>query len=483
MKNLFRWSALFLLPMIALLAIGGVSTALAHTTALSVSMAVQLGGVAFMGQTTGTKASGSDFIGMSDMMKNVYTEAFENNVEADSELSDMIEAAEGFTVVDGPDGKQITLGHIFSSGGGVGAMNEDDYLYTATAPTTKQSSLTIKQLTATVELSGRTLRRVKAGPAAFVSWADEALPRKAARLAFQRDRMWIGAGTGVIGRYNGTPDATGDPINAAHGITGLEGAVNLLLRDDNLRAATSAAATTLRVGTMKVTLVDYVNNAINTDQLATGAATGDYLFLGDNNVNSSGSREPMGFEGLIDDGNVLGTIQGLSRTTYPELKSQVIDSTDATLGFGSTLNEDILDYADSLCYERGNLGRPKFIVCNRSGQRSFWKSLKADRVLNDPKGNFTGGKAKLKMILGDRIVEVRAARKVSVSRCYGIDPRTIKKYRVGAGRWDDTDGSVWNRVVDGSGRKDAFFAVYVSEEEVGIGDPAQSFKITGLAAA
>jgi hypothetical protein len=78
-------------------------------------------------------------------------------------------------------------------------MNEDDYLYTPTNPTTKQSSITIKQLVAVVELSGRTLRRVKKGPAAFVTWADEALPRKAQRLAFHKDRMYLGTGTGIIG--------------------------------------------------------------------------------------------------------------------------------------------------------------------------------------------------------------------------------------------------------------------------------------------
>jgi hypothetical protein len=136
------------------------------------------------------------------MLKQVYTKAFENNVEKESELADVIQKAEGFDVIEGPDGKQVNMGHIFSSGGGVGSMNEDDYLYTPTNPTAKQSSITIKQHVAVVELSGRTLRRVKKGPAAFVTWADEALPRKAARLAFHKDRQYLGTGTGIICRIN-----------------------------------------------------------------------------------------------------------------------------------------------------------------------------------------------------------------------------------------------------------------------------------------
>jgi hypothetical protein len=72
---------------------------------------------------------------------------------------------------------------------------------------------------------------------------------------------------------------------------------------------------------------------------------------------------------------------------------------------------------------------------------------------------------------------------VPSSRCYGIDTSAMLRFRNGTGRWDDTDGSVFNRVVDGTGRKDAFFAVYVEEEEVGCGDPAKNFKITNLLAA
>jgi hypothetical protein len=163
----------------------------AHATTLHLSPLL-LAGAAFMGTTTGTLSSGTDFIGMNEMLKNVYTDVFENNVEADEEVSDLVEKAEGFEVVDGPDGKQINMGHIFSSGGGVGSIKEDDYLYTPTAPTTKQSVITIKQHIAIVELSGRTLRRVKKGPAAFVTWASKALPMKAQRLAFHKDRQRLG---------------------------------------------------------------------------------------------------------------------------------------------------------------------------------------------------------------------------------------------------------------------------------------------------
>jgi hypothetical protein len=446
-------------------------------------------GTYVMAETTGTKTGSGSFSGLNDMLKQVYTKAFENNVEKDSEVADLIQRAEGFEIVDGPDGKQINIGHIFSSGGGVGSMNEDDYLYTPTPPTTKTSAITIKQHVAVVELSGRTLRRVKKGPAAFVSWADKALPMKAQRLAFHKDRQYLGTGTGVICRMNGTPDGTGDPIDNMFGISGLDDrATHLLLRDDPIRLGPNANGSSLRTGNLVVGLVDYTNKAINTvvgvggsAGTATSAADNDYVFLGDGNVQGSGSREMMGLEGIIDDGTNVATFQGLTRASYPELNAQIVDSSAS--GWDQTLSEEILDYGDSLAFERGNMGKPSVILVNRSGQRSFWKNLKNDRTINDPRGTYQGGKNRLKMMLGDRLVTIAAGRKVPESRAYGIDTSGIHRYTIGKGRWDDTDGDIWNRVVDGTGRKDAFFAVYVEEEELGADNPAGSFKITNLLAA
>ncbi len=486
MRTAFKWTLLVVLPMLALLASAPPP---AHASTAFHFSPLLLAGAAIMGTTTGTLSSGTDFIGLNDMLKNVYTDVFENNVEADEEVSDLVEKAEGFEVIEGPDGKQINIGHIFSSGGGVGSMLESDYLYAPTPPTTKQSVITIKQHIAVVELSGRTLRRVKKGPAAFVTWAKEALPRKAQRLAFHKDRQRLGTGTGIICRYNGTPDGTGDPIDSMFGISGLDDrAAMLLLRDDNLRVGPNANGTSLRSGTALVGAVDYANKAIDSTvagvaNAPSSAANDDYIFLGDANVNGSGAREMMGFEGIIDNGTNLSTFQTLTRATYPELNSQIVDSSAG--GWDQTLSEEILDYADSLCFERGNMGRPSAVLVNRSGQRSFWKNLKNDRVINDPKGIYQGGvnKARLKMMLGDRMVTVAAARKVPASRAYGIDGTSIQRYRIGSGRWDDTDGSIWNRVIDSTGRKDAFFAVYVEEEEMGASNPGGNFKITNLAEA
>jgi hypothetical protein len=80
MRTAFKWTLLVVLPMLALLASAPPP---AHATPRSTSLPLLLAGAAVMGTTTGTLSSGTDFIGMNDMLKNVYTDVFENNVEAD----------------------------------------------------------------------------------------------------------------------------------------------------------------------------------------------------------------------------------------------------------------------------------------------------------------------------------------------------------------------------------------------------------------
>jgi len=159
--------------------------------------------------------------------------------------------------------------------------------------------------------------------------------------------------------------------------------------------------------------------------------------------------------------------------------------------YAGILSEDLLEYADRLSYERG-LGKADLFGANRSGRAAFWKDLKNDRRFNDPmsgagyKGGInTGGKKTggPTMSLGDREVEIRACRKFPSSRAYLLQRDTLKMYRIGAGRWDDTQGSIWNRSIDSTGRLDAFWATFVEELEVACLRPNGNVKITSLTAA
>jgi hypothetical protein len=445
--------------------------------------------IGFAGSTTGTKSSGTDFTGLNDAMKYVYAPSMDTNIEGESEVINQFEASGDFERIEGSDGKGIQVPMVISSGGGVSFQLEDDYVISSTPAKTVQGTATLKQITARAEMSGRAMRRVIEGPAALATWAERILPDRAARVAFHMDRAYVGAGTGIIARINGTPDGTGDGVDTAFGIAGLEGALNLFEIADILRYGPNADGSSLRTNAAVVADINY--NAATFDTTVSGsagtpasAADNDFVFLGDANVNSSGAREIMGLEGHIDDGTNVTTYQALTRSTYKSvLYGQIIDSTTYANN-PTVLSENIIDYSAAQAWERAK-GRTDMVLCNRNGQRSFWNAIKGDRTINDPQGQYTGGKKDtgLLMYIGNDIVSLRSARKVPSSRCYGLDRSTFRRCSNGPGQWVDITGAVWRPVQDSTGVKDAYYAMYVREEELVNYMPARNWKITGLAAA
>jgi hypothetical protein len=422
----------------------------------------------------------------SDVLKQVYEPVLQNLSVTESELWDLFTEQESFEVTEGPDGKQINMAHVFSYGGGVGAMGENDYVYASQDPNIKQSFINIKQWTATVEMSGKVMRRVREGQAAFATWAEQILPERIKRLAFHKDRALMGAGNGILFQLNGTPgSATGIAINNAFGISGLGTPTYNMYLGDSLRFSSAADGSGLRTGAAVVQNVHYAASTIDTDVLPTSSTSGDYVALGDANVNGFGTKENMGLLGIVDDGTVVPTFQGLSRTTYPLMQAQIVNAATANGGvFGGTFGEELLEFSDRTAYEHG-LGKPDVIVCSRSARAAYWKSLKSDRRINDPAGSYVGGISRdgLRMIVGDRELGLKVSRKCPTSVAFMLQKDTLRMFRVGPGRWDDTSGSIWNRTIDTTGRKDAYYAVYIEEFEVASPAPNRNVLITNLAAA
>jgi hypothetical protein len=420
-----------------------------------------------------------------DVTKTVYEPLMRDLSVTETELQDLFTEEENFSIQEGPDGKSINIAHLFSWGGGVSWMSQSDYIPAAQDPSIKQSSITIKQVGTTVEMSGQVMRRVKEGPAAYATWAQRVLPAKVQRLAFHKDTSLMGAGTGILFQVNmATPASTGLGINNAFGISGLAGSVNLIYLGDGIRIAADAAGATLRSGAAVVQKLAYSAATIDIDALPTSTANGDFISLGDANVNTFGKTN-MGLLGIVDDGTVVPTFQNLSRSSFPLLQGQILNATTANGGiYNGQFGEELLDFADSVVYERG-LGKPDVVVMNRSGRRAFWKDLKDDRRINDPAGSYTGGRSDdgLKMILGDRTVGLKVCRKCPTDRVFLLQKDTLKMFRVGPGRWDDTTGSIWNRSIDSTGRKDAYFAFYLEEYEVACDAPNRNLQITNCAAA
>jgi hypothetical protein len=429
------------------------------------------------------------FTDVDEALKVLFEDPLIENIVTDSELLDLFEADFNVKTEETTGGRYIETAQMFRLPGGTGYRAEGDYIPVPNAGLVANSRIYLKKGMGTVELSADVMKKFKGNPGAWLDWAATELPRLSRRIANEDDRIMIGYGAGAKARVASTytPASTSVPVDRAHGITALTNAYLNFLEGESLRAAAAVAGTTPRTGAMIVTAIDQSTGTLTVDAAATSLAAGDYLFQGDaagaSWQNSGDDREFMGLLGMVDDGTILTTFQNITRATYTQWNSIVIDASSVSSG---VLNEDVINFADDETDIKGG-GKINAFIASRSGQRSFWKSLKTDRVIQTASGApqngvYQGGKKGLQMLLGDRVVDVRSARKLSPEIAFGLSTSTFKRHMLNRWEWDDTTGSIWKQVTDSTGRKDAFFAYGRKYLQNSCAEPRKNFKISGLTA-
>lgn len=442
--------------------------------------------------TTGLQSSGGDFIGLNQALKIIFSEPLTDNIVADSELLDIFEQDMNVQTDETTGGQFIQLAHYFQLPGTVGARAEGDYLPEPVPPKFDNSQIFLKKNQATVQMSGEAYRRAKQGEGAFISWAERALPDLVRRLTNDMDRQLMGYGQGVMGRVGDASPSTTVGLISAYGVAGLTNANLLFIEGQTLRYSPNPDASSPRALVGQVNTVTsggaFGAGQLVLNQLPTSAAQNDYIFNGDANATSGRDggtvdKELMGLIGMIDDGTVLATFQGLARANYTAWNAVTLDS--STGGYGQVLSEDVLMQLDHDVYQLGN-GRPDVLVCSRSGWRSYWKSVKGDRLFTFAPGasaNYTGGGARMQVDLGDRTIEFRVTRKCPPQLAFLIEKASLKRWHNVGFFWDDTTGSIWNRVTDSTGRKDAYYATGLIVMQTGCLAPRHNGLVKNLLAA
>lgn len=428
-------------------------------------------------------------------LKIFFEGSVSNQVVKDSDLLDMLVSNTDVQSDRTTGGRYIERAVMFKLPGSVGARREMDYIPVPSDPRILNAKVNLKKIMGSLEMTGDVMRRVVGDPGAYINWLEQAIPLLEERMANYNDRVLFGFSFGALAVIAGTgSDSIGAYVTVAdsHGVQGLGNAWINFMEGDRIFAADEIDATTIRGAgppftVREVMTIDPENNRIYfTSALPTAGnawEVGDFLFLADEASSSSAegtdAKEPMGLQGMVDDGDLLAEYLDIPRTgTGAELnwRSLVFDASSG--GFDGGMTEDLLDYVDEIAHiQKGTLISHLFV--SRLGSRQFWRDLKVDRVLNDPR-SFTGGKGSLKMMLGSRTVELRTPRKMPPELSFGLSPDKIVHHHLGKVEWDDTTGSIWKQVVDSGGRKDAFYAFCRDYKEFSTPSPKSHWKIVGI---
>jgi len=454
----------------------GVGVALIALHVFAPTVLAQMVGLAIVG---GATTSTTD---MDAAMKIIFEDTLVNNDVTDSELLNEFEEGGGIKTDTTTGGRYIETAQLFNLPAGVGFRLEGGYIPVPQGPLIANSRITLKKILASVEMNAEVLKRVRSDEGAYIDWGEKAFPTLLERLKNKIDSTMLGYGAGIIARVNDATPATNLEVDSAFGVASLSVVDDVLLQfleGETLKASPNANGTSPRALTMKVTDVDFTNGYLVVDQLATALADNDYLFGGDEAGNDAAAAF-MGLLGHVDDGTILATYQNIVRATYAAWRSNVFDAQAAPFTTDQTLTEDVITYADDTAFTRGAAVIDLFIT-SRKGVRQLWKDLKGDRSLVDPR-NYTGGKGKVFMLLGDRQVQVKVARKMPSSLAFGITKKTFKKFILHEFEWDTTTGAIWRQVTDSTGRKDAFYAYGSMYMELGGNDPRKNWRIKNIAA-
>lgn len=428
-------------------------------------------------------------------MKVIANEPLFQNVLAESQLADIFETNERIATDPTTGGRYIERAHLFGLPAGVGARAENDNMPEADDPDFGNSRVYLKTVYGRLEMTGHTFRRVVGDEGSFLNYAEEAFPLFAKRVASELDRMWAGYGYGIIGRINGTvTNVSGTtytmPMDSAYGVAGYTGVWRQVLEGQRCVASATAAGTTILSGggaqSFKITGVDESTDTLTVTipngTLAAALVDNSYVFAGDEAGASSQAsgvnREPQGLLAGCDDGNILATYLNLARSAKRQWASKVIDASNTTLGFDQVASEDLWVYADEEVQQSSG-ERIDVAVMSYSAARGYWKDIKKDRMLIDPR-NLVGGKGRLTVQLTDRDIMLKVARKLPNEVAFGLTKSTWKKHMNGQWNWDDKTGAIWNRVVTTSGVQDRFYAIGYAELEATCWWPRANIRIDNL---
>lgn len=308
----------------------------------------------------------------------------------------------------------------------LGARADGAALPTPSNQTFVESSVSYAYNYGTIRITHPTIVSSRTNEGAWVKALSAEMNGMTRDLTNDLNRQDFGYGAGVLGRAT-TISGTTWTMNAGHKVrVGMS--VNLY--------ATSAAGTPR--GAPDVAVVATVSgNTVTVDALPTGGVSNDYVYR-----NGSAGQECMGLLGLVDSTTYVTSLQGISRSTYPEWQAQVL----ANGGTARAITSALLDDAILTAQELGE-GDPSIMITSRIQFRKIADLLVAGRQFGFDltlRGGFKAINWGGIPIVWDRDCPVTIAT-TPTDNLFVLDESVLARYMLAPMDWDDEDGNILAR--------------------------------------
>jgi hypothetical protein len=307
------------------------------------------------------------------LLKNVYLPGLPDFINKRRPILDRIEK---ITKKERFKGRKFIFAAKDADGQSTAWLNEGQTLPTGDNATPLNMELAMKYHYAVARLSGQVVDASTSDSGAFEEAVQFEMDSKRNQIA---DDVAVnavyGTGNGELGQAASyaQPTVTMQTQPTVGGI-----GANLIRKGMKVRIYSALSGGSERGNGESVVAVNRSAGTFTLNANIGAVAANDYVFRTSETgaaVDDPRGKAMMGLGGLIDDATRVGTIQNLSRTTFPSLKANV-------LGNAGTLRAITEELIDQLCAEasqNGGGGYPTALYSQLAIQRRIAAYLRADR--------------------------------------------------------------------------------------------------------
>lgn len=401
------------------------------------------------------------------ILKDYYTDVVREQTNTFSKVQEIIEKVTD-TVW---EGRKAIEDAIMSYNEGVGAIAENANLPAAGNFQAAQFNIPMRYIYASFEMTKQAIDAAKTNKGAFKNTFKTSMETTIRNVKRERARMLWHAGTGVLALVNGAVVAsTTVNVDAPGNVAGSFGGARFL-RPNMLVAFTDGATITavksiVSVASNGQSIVVDSNLTCNDNLFIVRVSLTTSTSLNDTGYN----KEPLGLLGMVDDGTYVATLNGLSRTTWPQLKSRV----DSSVG---ALSLDMLQKNLDVVDQQGD-GQIDFFAAEHSVIRAYAALLEADRRysagdLKSPDGGTVRAKGKY-LTFGD--ITIYPDKFAPYDMLFGLSKGDFKRYVQNEGEWADDSGAILRQTAG----KDTWNALYRIWENYQLSRPNTCFRADGI---
>ena len=380
-------------------------------------------------------------------------------------------------------------GHVWNHhiGRNVSPMftREDSAMAEGTPQVHVKGRIDIRKMTARLRMTAESMDFYTSSEAAYANGMANEKKRIVNDISFRKEYAISSDGRGILALLSDDPSTGVDvDVDSPGNISGSSFG-NRFIQKGMYIGAVNPATGALRAGIVKVTAVNSDGSDFTADaSVNTVWADNDYIVQAANAsvtsvLDTSYEAAFWGLPALVDDGTNRDNYFGISRTDAPSLKSYVVASAGA---FSLDLAQRTVDVVDQ---KLG--GATDAIVAHHSVVREYIKLLNADRRYSGSNLLSPDGGTK-RMTQGDLTlgtITVKAIRSIGLGQVYFLDTKQsgFKHYVGEAGKFEDRDGSIWQRDGSGTSARHAFEALWYSYEQFFCENPGMNARWDGVTGA